>query len=175
MIQRAFLINCHIESLPEIEEKVYSLLQGACLTQMALILAVRHWVKKELIPRHLQEDQITEAPKEYSRAYFATKEDIRSMAHRAIVQQRSSLLDQDAVENYQAKKHQEIDFYLHKYKAPRNWQINKDPHFIRYPMPIINYLGKSVSNACNLIFLAHREAKPVAEYQANRTGTQNGE
>ena len=110
------------EPLPEIEEKVYSLVQGACLTQMALILAVRDWVKKELIPRHLREGQITEAPSEYSRAYFPTKEDIRSMARRAIVQQRSSLLDQDAVENYlrEAKKHQEIDFYLHKYKAPRN-------------------------------------------------------
>ena len=108
------------EPLPEIEEKVYSLVQGACLTQMALILAVRDWVKKELIPRHLQEGQITEAPSEYSRAYFPTKEDIRSMARRAIVQQRSSLLDQDAVEDYllEAKKHQKIDFYL--YKAPRN-------------------------------------------------------
>ena len=44
------------------------------------------------------------------------------MAQRAIVQQRSSLLDQDAVEDYlsEAKKHQEIDFYLHNYKAPRN-------------------------------------------------------
>ena len=89
---------------------------------MALILAVRDWVKKELIPRHLQEGHITEAPSEYSRAYFPTKEDICSMAQRAIVQQRSSLLDQDAVEDYlsEAKKHQEIDFYLHKYKAPRN-------------------------------------------------------
>ena len=65
------------EPLPEIEEKVYSLVQGACLTQMALILAVRDWVKRELIPRHLQEGQITEAPSEYSRAYFPTKEDIR--------------------------------------------------------------------------------------------------
>ena len=110
------------EPLPEIEEKVYSLVQGAWLTQMALILAVWDWVKKELIPRHLQEHQITEASCEYSRAYFSTKEDIRSMAQRAIVQQRSSLLDQDAVEDYlsEAKKHQEIDFYLHNYKAPRN-------------------------------------------------------
>ena len=99
------------EPLPEIEEKVYSLVQGACLTQMAFILAVRDWVK-ELIPRYLQEGQITEAPSEYSRAYFPTKEDIRCMARRAIVQQRSSLLDQDAVEDYlsEAKKHQEIDF-----------------------------------------------------------------
>ena len=91
------------------------------MTQMAFILAVRDWVK-ELIPRYLQEGQITEAPSEYSRAYFPTKEDIRSMARRAIVQQRSSLLDQDAVEDYlsEAKKHQGIDFYLHKYKAPKN-------------------------------------------------------
>ena len=29
------------EPLPEIEEKVYSLVQGTCLTQMAFILAVR--------------------------------------------------------------------------------------------------------------------------------------
>ena len=48
-----------------------------------------------IIPRH-----ITETPSEYSRAYFLTKEGIRSMAWRAIVQQKSSLLDQDAVENY---------------------------------------------------------------------------
>ena len=109
------------EPLPQIEEKVYSLVQEACLTQMVLILAVRDWVK-ELIPRRLQEGKITEAPSQYSRAYFPTNEDIHSVACRAIVQQRSSLLDQHAVENYfrEAKKHQEIDFYLHKYKAPRN-------------------------------------------------------
>ena len=107
------------EPLPEIEEKVYSLVQGAYLTQMALILAVRDWVKKELIPKHLREGVITTAPSDYSRAYFPTKEDIRYMARRAIVQQRSSLLDQDAVENYlrETKEHQELDFYLHKYKV----------------------------------------------------------
>ena len=110
------------EPLPEIEEKVHSLVQGAYLTQMALILAVRDWVKKELIPQHLREGLITEPPSEYNRAFFPTKEDIRCMARRAIVQQRSSLLDQDAVENYlmEVKKHQEIDFYLHKYKSPQN-------------------------------------------------------
>jgi len=55
---------------PEAEEKLYSLVQGACLPQVALIVAVRDWVKKELIPRHLKEGQITEAPSEYCRAYF---------------------------------------------------------------------------------------------------------
>ena len=107
------------EPLPEIEEKVYSLVQGAYLTQMALILSVRDWVKKELIPKHLREGVITTAPSDNSRAYFPTKEDIRYMARRAIVQQRSSLLDQDAVENYlrETKEHQELDFYLHKYKV----------------------------------------------------------
>jgi len=75
----------------------------------------------ELIPRHLQEGQITEAPSEYSRAYFPAKEDICLMARRAIVKQRSSLLHQDAAKKYlpEAKKHQEINFYLHKYKSPR--------------------------------------------------------
>ena len=67
------------EPLPETEEKLYSLVQGACLPQVALIVAVRDWVK-ELIPRHLKEGQITETPSEYSRAYFPTKEGIRSMA-----------------------------------------------------------------------------------------------
>ena len=85
---------------PETEEKLYSLVQGACLPQVTLTVAVQDWVKKELIPRHLKEGQITEAPSEYSRAYFPTKDGIRSMAWKAIVQQKSSLLDQDAVENY---------------------------------------------------------------------------
>ena len=67
------------EPLPEIEEKVNSLVGGACLTQMALILAIRDWVKKELIPRHLPEGVIMKPPSDYNRAYFPTKEDIRSM------------------------------------------------------------------------------------------------
>ena len=103
MIQTAFLINFYMNPYPKTEEKLYSLVQGACLPQVALIVAVRDWVKKELIPRHLKEGQITEAPSEYSRAYFPTKEGIRSMAWRAIVQQKSSLLDQDAMENYLLK------------------------------------------------------------------------
>ena len=68
------------EPLPETEEKLYSLVQGACLPQVALIVAVRDWVKKELIPRHLKEGQITETLSEYSRAYFPTKEGICSKA-----------------------------------------------------------------------------------------------
>jgi len=80
MIQRIFLINFYTSPYPETEEKLYSLLQGACLPQVALIVAVQDRVKKELIPRHLKEGQITEAPSEYSRAYFPTKEGIRSMA-----------------------------------------------------------------------------------------------
>jgi len=47
---------------------------------VALIVAVRDWVKKELILRHLKEGQITETPSEYRKAYFPTKEGIRSMA-----------------------------------------------------------------------------------------------
>ena len=103
MIQTAFLINFYMNPYPETEEKLYSLVQGACLPQVALIVAVRDWVKKDLIPRHLKEGHITETPSEYSRAYFLTKEGIRSMAWRAIVQQKSSLLDQDAMENYLLK------------------------------------------------------------------------
>ena len=76
---KSILINFYMSPYPETEEKLYSLVQGACLPQVALILAVRNWVKKELIPRHLK-DQITETPSEYSRAYFPTKEGIHSMA-----------------------------------------------------------------------------------------------
>ena len=71
-------INFYMNPYPETEEKLYSLVQGACLPQVALIVAVQDWVK-ELILRHLK-GQITKTPSEYSRAYFPTKDGIRSMA-----------------------------------------------------------------------------------------------
>ena len=73
MIRNSIFDQFLHEPLPEAEEKLYSLVQGACLPQVALIVAVQDWVKKELIPRHLK-GQITETPSEYSRAYFPTKE-----------------------------------------------------------------------------------------------------
>ena len=103
------------EPLPEIEENVNSLLVGGdCLTQMALILAIRDWVKKELIPRHLPEGVIMKPPSDYNRAYFPTREDIRFMACTAKIKERDFPLDQDAVEIFlkEAKKCKQLDFYL---------------------------------------------------------------
>ena len=109
---------------------------------------------KELIPRHLQEGKITEAPSEYSRAYFPTKEDIRCMARRAIMQQKIPTQIQGSQK-----------------------QVDKQRSAFHqiYPLPVINvfFSWKLLSNVYNMIFLAHREAKPVAEH-ANRTGTKNG-
>ena len=61
------------EPLPEIEEKGNSSVEGACVTQMALILATHDWVKKELIPKHCQEGVIMKSSSDYNEAYFPRK------------------------------------------------------------------------------------------------------
>ena len=63
--------------LPEIEEKVKSLVRHSHLGQISLVLALRDWIKHELIPRHLRDGTLSQVPNEHDRRYFPTAEDVK--------------------------------------------------------------------------------------------------
>ena len=48
--------------LPKIEEKVESLVRHSHLSQISLILALKDWIKHELIPQHLRSGRLSQVP-----------------------------------------------------------------------------------------------------------------
>ena len=56
--------------LPEVEEKVKSLIQQAYLRQVTLKLTLKDWVERELIPRHISEGIVDHNPSHLNRAYY---------------------------------------------------------------------------------------------------------
>ena len=64
--------------LPEIEEKVESLVQHSHLSQISLILALKDWSKHELIPQHLHSGILSQVPSEHDRRYFPTAEGMKT-------------------------------------------------------------------------------------------------
>lgn len=81
--------------LPEIEKKVESLVQYSHLSQISLLLAVRDWIKHELIPNHLRDGTLSQEPNEHDRRYYPTADDVKNMVINKI---RKNMFDQDALE-----------------------------------------------------------------------------
>ena len=91
------------------------------------------------------------------------------MAQRAIVQQRSSLLDQDAVEDYLSEAQ------IQGSQKQVRWRLSALHQIPNANQPaFFATVLKVFSNAYNFVLLVHSEVKPVEEHQANRTGTQTG-
>ena len=72
------------KQLPKIEEKVESLVRHSHLSQISLILALKDWIRHELIPQHLCSGRLSQVPSEHDRPYFPTAEDVKNMSKRAI-------------------------------------------------------------------------------------------
>lgn len=53
--------------LPEVVEKVESLISHSHLNHISLMLALRDWISHELVPEHLRQGFITDKPSEYDR------------------------------------------------------------------------------------------------------------
>ena len=74
---------CH-KPLPEVIEKVDSLICHSHLSQISLMLALRDWMKHKQIPDHFQQGILTTKPSEYVRWYYPTVEDIKNISRRVV-------------------------------------------------------------------------------------------
>ena len=106
--------------LPEIVSRVESLVSNSHLSQISLMLALKEWVNKELIPQHLHQGILTNRPSEFDRRYFTTVEDLRNISRPTINKIRNNMLDQDAFESYlkqECKQNSGFLYHLQKYKG----------------------------------------------------------
>lgn len=107
-----------LSPLPEIEEKVKSLVLQSHLRQVTLALTIKDWVECELIPRHMSYNIIDRIPSQLNRAYYPNRRDIRNMSRKAIVEQRGSKFDQEALQTYLEERQKSgVKYYLKKYKC----------------------------------------------------------
>ena len=83
-----------LKPLPEVEEKVSSLISDVHINRLTLKLVLDDWIETDLIPRHLREGTISEPPNEFNRSYYPTKRDMQNLVQAAIFKQRNSLFDQ---------------------------------------------------------------------------------
>lgn len=107
-----------LKPLPEVMEKVETLITHSHLSQMSLMLALRSWIKDELIPNHIQSNILKDKPSEFDRRYYPTVEDIRNISRKVIHKIRNNMFDQDALETFLSheKEHNEgFNFFLRKY------------------------------------------------------------
>ena len=102
--------------LPEIEEKVESLVRHSHLSQISLILALRDWIKHELIPQHLSNGILSQVPNEHDRRYFPTAEDIKNISKCAVNKMMKNSFDQDALESFLKEEKEGLKHYLRKYE-----------------------------------------------------------
>ena len=86
-----------LKPLQEIKEKVGELVEFQLMKQINLKISLFHWVKHELIPKHIKEGKISKEPSSYNRAYYPTNEDLRYLAQQAILEQRDHMQDQNAI------------------------------------------------------------------------------
>ena len=114
--------------LSEIEGKVESLVRYSHLSQISLILALKDWIKHELIPQHLRSGTLSQEPNEHDRQYFPTA-DVKYMSKRAINKMRKNMFDQDALEYFLKGERDDLTYYLRKY------QPDSIPVLIHVPMP----------------------------------------
>lgn len=104
--------------LPEVVEKVESLISHSHLNQINLKLTLRDWTNHELIPDHLQQGILTDHPSEYDRRYYPTVEDLKNMSRKVIRKIRHNMFDQDALESFlhrESNASNELRFFLRKY------------------------------------------------------------
>ena len=102
--------------LPEIEEKVESLIRHSHLSQISLILALKDWIKHELIPQHLRSGILSQVPNEHDCRYFPTAEDVKNMSKRSINKMRKNMFDQDALESFLKGERDDLTYYIRKYQ-----------------------------------------------------------
>lgn len=111
-----------LKPLSVIENKVAELLQECLLNRKALVMCLKTWVQKELIPEHMKSGILTSVPSEYNRAYYPTNAEIRVMIAKAITKECNSLFDQDAVlsllKEYEAKGN--IKYFFRQYNTGNN-------------------------------------------------------
>ncbi len=101
--------------LPEIITRVESLVCNSHLNLMSLMLALKEWVNKELIPDHLKKGKLLTTPNEFDRRYYPTVQDLRNMTKSIINKVHKNMFDQDALENYLNEQHQELKHFIRKY------------------------------------------------------------
>ena len=94
----------------EVKVKVAELVEFQLMKQFHLKLSLSNWVKRELIPCHIKEGIISEAPSSYNRAYFPSNEDLWYLAKQAILKHRDHLQDQNAIAQF--LKQQKIESQL---------------------------------------------------------------
>ena len=112
--------------LPEIEAKVEALVSNTHLSQISLLLALRDWIKHELIPAHIQHGILTSSPSEHDRRYYPTAEDVQNMRRKIINKMRNNMFDQDALKNFlqhESEDREGFRFFLRKYtsKTDSEW------------------------------------------------------
>lgn len=115
----ASLADLHsLKPLPEVIEKIESLITHSHLSQISLMLALRSWIREELIPKHIQENILKDKPSEYDRRYYPTVEDVRNISRKVINKIRHNMFDQDALENFlshEGEHNEGFKFFLRKY------------------------------------------------------------
>ena len=67
------------QPLPEVIERVESLVTNSYLSQVSLKLSLKGWVMKELIPVHLKKGIIDDIASQFDRLYHPTAQDLRNM------------------------------------------------------------------------------------------------
>ena len=93
--------------LPEIEEEVESChVRHSHLSQISLILALRDWIKHELIPQHLSNSILSQVPNynEHDRRYCPTEGDIKNISMRAVNKMMKNSFNKDMHWNHSLKK-----------------------------------------------------------------------
>ena len=132
--------------LPEVEEKVKSLVSEAHLHNLSLKLTLEDWVRRELIPKKKEEGVLLETPSQYDRAYFPTKKDLCNVVQHTIIQQRSSCFDQVSVVhcNYiltSCPQHAEL-------YTPQTIQLPPLP----LPLPVIRLVNYTCVYMCTTLY-----------------------
>ena len=93
------------------------------MKQINLKISLFHWVKHELIPKHIKEGKISKEPSSYNRAYYPTNEDLRYLAQQAILEQRDHMQDQNAIAALlqQPASDSKFSYYFRKYEVADNF------------------------------------------------------
>ena len=96
-----------------------SLVSNSYLSQVSLKLSLNEWVKKELIPQHIQQGILENKPSEYDGHYYPTTKDLRNITKSAVNRIRNNMFDQDALESLlknEMQQHPGFQCSLRKYK-----------------------------------------------------------
>ena len=117
------------QPLPEVIERVESLVTNSYLSQVSLKLSLKEWVMKELIPVHLKKGIIDDIPSEFDRHYHPTAQDLRNSMTKGVINKiRKNTFDQNAFKillQDEAKQHPGFQYFLRKYKKcdAREWYV----------------------------------------------------